>query len=178
MDRDRKFEEIKEAFKAEEDKLLRSGKTLFWDTEKGVFGTSSMDSCFKFFKEIGLEKYEKFIDLGCGDGRIVLIASLFTKAVGIEFDETLLAKGVELRDGLGLSCELIAEDYYSHDISGYDFVFMNPDQGFVWGMDNKLSLELTGELYVYNDVFVPNVLKEVKKYRYGGPMPIVKYVKE
>lgn len=177
-DREQEFKEIKRMYKLYESELLSEGKNLFWTTEKGIFGTSSMDSCYQLFEEIGLEDYKRFIDLGCGDGRIVLIASLFTKATGIEHDKKLVKKAIEIRDRLGLECELIAGDYMKQDLSKYDILFINPDKGFMWGLDNKLSKELKGEIYVFNEIFYPNILKKGRKYWYGGTMPIVKYTKE
>jgi len=178
MDRETKFSEIKQAYKLQESELLGEGKNLFWNTEKGIFGTSSMDSVFALFKEIKLDGYKRFLDLGCGDGRVALIASLFTETVGIEYDEKLVRVAEEIKDKLGLTCEFVVGDYMEHDISQYDIVFINPDKGFLWGLDNKLSAELRGELYVYNEVFAPAALKKGKKFWYGGAMPIVKYTNE
>jgi len=83
------------------------------------------------------------LDLGSGDGKIVLIASLFTKsAAGIEFDEELVKKGIEIRDKLGLKCDLICADYMEHDFSQYDILFINPDKSFHHGLEEKLLREM------------------------------------
>jgi hypothetical protein len=177
MDRDKMFEEILDVYSEHEKELQQQGKNLYWDTDKGIFGTSRMRAVYEFFKKIKLEKYKNFLDLGSGDGRIVLIASLFTKATGIEFDLKLHRKAEEIKRRLGLDCTFIKGDYMQQDISQYDIIFINPDKGFIWGLDNKLSLELKGELYVYNEVFQPNALKKGKKFWAMGS-PIVKYTNE
>ncbi|MFC1723489.1 class I SAM-dependent methyltransferase [Nanoarchaeota archaeon] len=174
---DEEFLEIKKAYKIHESDLLDKGKNLFWTTDKGMFGTSNMDTVFGFFKEIGLGKYKKFLDLGCGDGRIVLIASLFTDAVGIEYDKELVGKAQEMRDKLGMDCRFIAGDYMKHDIGQYDVVYINPDKGFLWGLDNKLSSDLSGDLFVYNEIFKPNALEKKEKH-WNGEFPVVHYVNE
>ena len=132
-----------------------------------------MDNIFDFFKEIGLQNYRHFLDLGCGDGRVVLVASLFTKASGIEFSGELIKVAETIRDDLGIDCDLIAGDYLDHDLSGYDIIFINPDHGFK-ELEEKLSRELKGPLFVYNEIFSPALLKKCRKYWYRQTA-IVKY---
>jgi SAM-dependent methyltransferase len=175
-DQDEKFLKIKQAYSDFEQHLKDTGIGLVYDTEKGIYGTTSIDNIFRFFKEIKLQDYSDFIDLGCGDGRVVLVASLFTKAAGIEFSKELIEAAIEIRDRLHLNCELIAADYMEHDISKYDIVFMNPDQEFK-ALETKLNTELKGPLFIYNELFAPNTLKKGRKYWYGQ-IPIIKYEKE
>ena len=40
-------------------------------------GPSGTQDIYDFFVKIKLERYKNFIDLGSGDGKVVLIASLF-----------------------------------------------------------------------------------------------------
>ena len=173
---DQQFQDIKQAFKQLEDSLKQSGKGLVYRTEKGIYGTTNLDAIFKFFKEIGLQNYKHFLDLGCGDGRVVLIASLFTKSTGIEFDEELVSIAREISEQLSLDCELITGDYLEHDITKYDIVFMNPDHEF-GPLNEKLKEELQGPLFIYNNIFAPDNLKKGKSF-WPSQVPIIKYAKE
>jgi 16S rRNA G1207 methylase RsmC len=154
------FELIKKEYKSFYESLLKKGTPPVWETEKGIFGTSSLDNVFELFQDIHLEKYKSFIDLGSGDGCVVLVASLFTKAAGIEFDRELHKKAVAIRDKLNLKAELVQGDFLEHDLGKYDIIFINPDQGFHKGLGQKLQREMKGELLVYNFVFQPYNLKK------------------
>ncbi len=173
MDIPGKFEAIKAEYAKLESSLKKSGKGVVYDTEKGIYGTTNLDNIFKFFKEINLESCRNFIDLGCGDGRVVLVAALFTKATGIEYDAELIAVAKNIQKKLGIDCELVQGDYLEQDISGYDIVFMNPDHSF-GELDKKLKDELKGRLFIYNEIFAPDVLKKGKKYWYGQ-IPVIEY---
>jgi SAM-dependent methyltransferase len=175
QDIDAKFHEIKLAYAELERKLKDSGKGLVYRTDKGIYGTTNLDAIFKFFKEIGLQNYRSFLDLGCGDGRVVLVAALFTEASGIEFDAELVFLGRQIRDGLGIGCELKVGDYLTADISNYDVVFMNPDHEF-GPLDTKLKKELRGPLFIYNEIFAPAMLKKGKKY-WPSQVPVITYTK-
>tara|TARA_Y100000310_G_scaffold343345_1_gene450519 strand:+ start:832 stop:1380 length:549 start_codon:yes stop_codon:yes gene_type:complete len=174
VDRDKKFKEIKKAYDDYYKGLVKLGKPLVRDTKVGIWGVSISDNVYNFFKDIHLEKYDYFLDLGSGDGKVVLIASLFTKAGGIEFDKELFDASIEIRDKLGVDCSLIHDDFFKHDWSKYDVAFINPDQGFHKGVEDKLLNEFKGTLIVYNFVFEPRFLKKGKKYWYDQT-PITVY---
>ncbi len=162
MGRQAIFERIKKEYKEFYNSLLKKGRVPVWDTKKGIFGTSNIGNVFELFKQIELEKYNHFIDLGSGDGSVVLVASLFTKAIGIEFDKKLHEKAVEIRNKLKLDVELVCGDFLEHDLSKYDPLFINPDQGFHKGLGQKLQKEMKGTLLVYNFIFTPHNLKKGK----------------
>lgn len=173
---DFRFQDIKDAYAEFEHGLKESGRGLVYRTEKGIYGTTNLDNIFKFFREINLQNFRHFLDLGCGDCRVVLVAALFTKATGIEFDSELVGYGRKIKDSLGISCELIVGDYLGHDLSQYDIIFMNPDHEFR-ELDAKLRAELKGPLFVYNEIFAPNTLKKGRKF-WAGQIPIVKYTND
>jgi len=175
-EKDIKFRQIKQAYLELEKELKESGKGLVYDTEKGIYGTSGLDNIFRFFNEIELQSYRHFLDLGSGDGRVVLIASLFTRATGIEYDAELSRIAEGIRDRLGLDCELIRGDYLEHGLSEYDVLFMNPDHCF-GKLDVKLKREMRGVLFIYNEIFAPDLLKKGKKY-WLGQLPVIKYTNE
>ncbi len=73
----------------------------------------------------GLKAGEKMFDLGSGDGRIVVMAARKFKAdaTGVEFDDSLCRRSVELIRSLGLSStahiihgDLTKQDYASADL--------------------------------------------------------------
>lgn len=157
------------------DKLVMSNfRMLVRDTEKGIWGPANIGACFRLFKKIGLKG--GFIDLGSGDGRIVLVASLFGSATGIEFSPGLVKVGEEIRDKLGLKASFITGDFLKYDLSKYDVIFINPDTGFENGLEDKLLKEMKPGacLYVYNEIFLPRFLKKGKTY-HVGLAPIIVY---
>ena len=169
-----KFELIKKTYKEFYDSLLRKGELLVRDTEKGIWGITTADDAFAFFKDIKLDRYKNFIDLGSGDGIVVMIASLFTKATGIEFDEELHKKAVEIKERLELDVNLKCKDFFEEDLSKYDIIFINPDQGFHKGLEDKLIKELKGRLFVHQKIFQPRFLKKGKTY-WINQTPIIEY---
>ena len=165
-----KFRQIKAEYDKFYRDFLKKGQLPMGDTEAGFWGTAATDDIMELFRKIHLEKFESFIDLGSGDGKVVLIASLFTKAAGIEFDKDLHAKAVEIREKVGISAEraeLICGDFLKHDLSKYDIVFINPDKSFDRGLEEKLKKELKGILLVYNMVYAPDSMKKDKTYWLG-----------
>jgi len=170
------FKKIDLAYTKFEAKLKAQGKQLVWETEKGIYGAAPCKRLFTFFKKIGLENFKRFIDLGSGDGRAVMIASLFTEASGIEADEELLAVGQRIRHELGLQCHFIQGDFLEQDLSEYDILFINPDQGFQKGLDEKLLKEMNGTLYVHNNIFLPEKLKKGKSTWVDG-VAIIQYTR-
>jgi len=150
------------------------------DTEKGFWGASITEHLYEFFKKINLQNYKNFLDLGSGDGKVVLIASLFgLKATGIEFDNDLIKKSKKIRDELKLKADFIQSDFLKHDISQYSVIFVNPDKGFERGLEDKLikNMNPKAKLIVYNQIFLPRFLKKGKTYWFDQ-VPITIYTNE
>ncbi|MFC1728039.1 class I SAM-dependent methyltransferase [Nanoarchaeota archaeon] len=154
------FEKIKKEYSDFEDSLIKQGKKPMRDTGFGFWGCTILDEVYEFFKKINLGKYKHFLDLGSGDGRVVLIASLFTKATGIELDKELFEKSIELNKKLGLNGEFIHDDFMGVDLSGYDFLYIFPDKCFYMAFEDKLKKELSGVLAVCNETFLPTFLRK------------------
>ena len=156
-----RFIQIKDEYNNFYNELLRQGKINCRDTGIGLWGCSSPDAIFAFFKEIKLERFNHFLDLGSGDGIVVLIASLFTNAKGIEFDKELHDKAIEIKDNLNMEAEFENKDFNNALLSGYDIIFINPDTSFTRNsVEKKLLHEMKGILAVYNNIFSPNYLKK------------------
>ncbi|HLD33534.1 MAG TPA: class I SAM-dependent methyltransferase [Candidatus Nanoarchaeia archaeon] len=166
--------QIKQAYSEFDSAQRKARPTLVRDTGKGIWGPSSVDNVYELFQKINLKQYKNFLDIGCGDGRVVLVASLFTSAIGIEFDKELVDAGNDIKKKLNLNAHLIQDDFYNHNFSKYDIIFTNPDTGFYNGMEDKLLKELNGLLLVYNHTFLPRFLKRGKTAWING-IPITEY---
>lgn len=162
--RKRRFNRIKKSYDEKDDAEVSIRGNVLKDTSYGFFVPSNMDKVFELFSMIELQKYRNFVDLGSGDGRIVLIASLFTKATGIESDSELHKESLEMMNKLGLKARFEQGDYMEHDISRYDAVYMYPDKKISPGLNKKLKKELKGELIIYTNMFLPKELetREIK----------------
>jgi len=99
-------------------------------TKVGYWAMSNPEQVFELFNRLNLKGFKSFVDLGSGDGVVVAVASLFTSADGIEADASLHSSAVEMRKRSGLKYGLKNADYLEEDLSGYDFIFMNPDNYF------------------------------------------------
>ncbi len=182
---EQKFQAINKAYDDYYRSLLSKGKLLVRDTDAGIWGYASASVCFEFFKKINLDKCKNFIDLGSGDGKVVAIASLFTNSIGIEADKELVDDSLKIKEGLVKHkiiqperCKLIKDDFLKqeYDLSKYDIIFINPDKLFTLEFEQKLVKELTGTLYIYNNIFAPKMLEKGKTH-WISQMPIITYTR-
>jgi len=156
-----KLKSIQIAYENFEEKAKKEKGARFWDTEVGIYGPTYTDLIFRFFCQLPIGAQAKFMDLGAGDGRVVLVASLFCKAFGIEYNKELVVESKRIAQEVGVTCELMQGDFLTLDISPYDFLFINPDQGFHKGLEEKLLKEMKPhqQLWVHNKIFLPERLK-------------------
>ncbi len=162
------FLKIKETYDNFHRFLLKNRMLPFKFTEKGVWGVTPIEETYRFFKKINLSKFNSFIDLGSGDGRVVLIASLFNLfSKGIEYDDWLVKVSKHIMENLKLrhfkNVEIVKSDFELHPISSYDVVFINPDRPFYRGLEEKIKKELKGILIVHGYEFQPYTLKKVNE---------------
>ena len=160
---------IKEEYGKLHDDLLKE-KRLIRPTDLGYSGSASAEVVFEFFKRIKLDKYSSFLDLGSGDGKVVLVASLFTKSTGIEIDRKLIKTAESIKKRLGIkNAEFIQGDFLDADISSYGIMFINPDQP-LYEIEKKLRNEMTGKqrLTVFGGLYKPLNLKLEKEYSIQG----------
>ena len=164
------FEQIKKEYDYFYRNLLRAGKLPLRSTGKGFWGGVIADEIYEAFKRIDLHKHKTFIDLGSGDGKAVLTAALFCeRAVGIEIDNELYQKSLELQRKLNIPNAIFYNnDIYDYSISGFDIVFVYPDSPMHRGMEKKLLNELTGKLLHYGHHFHPQNLKPQDRFLVNG----------
>jgi protein-L-isoaspartate O-methyltransferase len=130
-------------------------------TEKGFCVSSVSSEVFDLFRTIRLEQFKHFADLGSGDGKVAIIASLFTKSTGIEFDEELVKRSIQIKEKLGLqNLQFAKGDFLEEDLSAYDILFIYPDNPLI-RLEQKLLREFEGDLIVCGGIFLPEKL--VKK---------------
>ena len=104
---------------------------------------------YELFNKINLHKRSSLLDLGSGDGRVVLLASLFTKAAGYEANKYLVNIGKRVRKKFDLSASLRREDFMKADFSNYDVLFIYPDKDYNERLLRKIKGEFKGILIVY-----------------------------
>lgn len=164
------FERIKSEYDGFYKGLLRQGKLPLWSTGKGFWGGVIADEVYEAFRKINLHRHTSFIDLGSGDGKAVLIAALFCKrAVGIELDNSLFRKSLEMQKKLNIPNAIFHNsDFYDHSISEFDVVFTYPDTPMHRGLEKKLLNELRGKLLHYGHHFHPENLKVEERFSVNG----------
>src|SRR3989344_5672108 len=147
-----KFRQIESAYKEKDRESLRRGGGPLHPTSKGFWSPAIMAEVFEAFRKLGLDRYRNFLDLGSGDGRVVLIASLFVpRAEGIEIDPSLHAIAVSMAGKLGSSA-----------------AFRRPDTPLERGMERKLVKEMNGHLILSGDHFHPRTLVSLKSIIING----------
>lgn len=167
------FERIKSYYQQQDRALLAQGKLPMRSTDKGFWGVSNLDDVREFFEKKKFSKDTKFIDLGCGDGRVVLVASLYVNATGIEYDQELIQAARQAADELGIDVDFIQGDFKDIDFSEYDVLYSYADQN--WNtFKQQLQEQLTGELYCYHDTYHPDFLSK-QKITWVGQIPVFCY---
>jgi len=94
----------------------------------GMWVPSSMGTVHKMLQLAELQPGQKLVDLGAGDGRVVLLAArqFEANAVGVEIDplRALFANGLILLMGLRQRARVYYADVFNFDLTGADVVVM------------------------------------------------------
>jgi len=170
-----RYEMLKKEYDNFYNNLLSRGILPLRDTEKGFWGNAISDEIYETFKKINLQKNNTFIDLGSGDGKVVLLAALFCKrAIGIEIDNELFKKSLEMQKRLNIPNAIFYNsDFFDHSISEFDIVFVYPDKPMHRGLEKKLLNELRGKLIHYGHHFHPQNLKVEDSFYVNGSLVTV-----
>ncbi len=160
------FLKIKEAYDDFYRSLLRSGKLPMRETPAGFWGIAAADDIFSLFQKISLHTANRCIDLGSGDGKVALIASLFFKNVcGYELDIDLYQISQRFAQQLSLqNAQFYNADYHTINFSSADIVFIHPDKPFTGSFERKISTQCTGTFIVYGDHFLPKTLRKIHEF--------------
>ncbi len=167
------IEKVKQMYQTFEKYLLQNGIFLARDTGIGYWGVTHVDDLHEVFKQIELHKHQNFLDLGSGDGRAVLMASLFgVKATGVEADDWLINCALDIKRKLDLpnfaNVQFLKDDFMKMDLSKYDILYINPDKPFHRGLEQKLGRDLKGKLVVHGYEFLPTALEKEKEMTING----------
>ena len=156
------FTKIKQEYDNFYRELLKNGRLPMWSTPKGFWNAAVSDEVYEAFKKIKLHRFKNFLDIGSGDGKVVLIASLFCQnAEGIEIDNFLHKKSMEIQQKFNIkNAAFHNKDFFWHDFSKYDVLFLAPDAPLERGLENKLIKEMKGKLIHYGHHFHPRFLKK------------------
>lgn len=167
---DSTFNKIKKEYDDFYRSLFKRGRLPMWGTEKGFWNASASDEVYEMFKKIKLHKFKNFLDIGSGDGKIVLIAALFCKnAEGIEIDDFLHNKALQMQSKFGFeNVTFHNKDFFEHDFSKYDALFLAPDTPLERGLENKLAKEMRGKLIHFGHHFQPKDLKKENSFLVNG----------
>ncbi len=168
-------EMLKKAYHDFETYLLRNGIFLARNTGIGYWGVTHIDDLHKAFEEIEAHKHKQLIDLGSGDGRVVLMAAAMgVKATGIEADDWLTNCALDMKRKVKHpsmeNAQFFKEDFMKLDLSKYDLIYISPDKPFYRGLDQKLKKEAQGKVLVHGYEFQPSTLRKEKEIIVNGNM--------
>lgn len=146
-------------------------------TAKGIFGVSNLENVNNFLKQLKPNKNDVFIDLGSGDGRVNILASLYCDSIGIEFDKDLVVESNKHNKELNTSATFLEQDYESFDYSKANILFSFADHFFTPEFIEKLKKEFKGTLYIYQGIFTPDNITKGRTI-WINQTPIISYLFE
>lgn len=153
--------------------MERAGQVPYRLTAKGAWAYSGIDALHDFFLQLDLHRYRCLVDLGSGDGIVVCLAGLFTRAVGIEIDSTLCSLAGQAARDLGLSgrVDFIRSNFTGQKICSADCLYVYPDKP-IYGIESLLG-GWQGDLLVYGPHFAPARMKAVHRLQAGTERMVV-----
>lgn len=136
-------------------------------TALGMWACSDAGELWELFERLDLGAYRHLADLGSGDGRAVLLASLLTRATGLEADPSLVATSRGLAQELGLErASFLLGDFRQQDLTDFDLLFIYPDKPLDW-LSALLPPAWKGRLLVYGSGLRPPKLELLETLRVG-----------
>jgi SAM-dependent methyltransferase len=93
-----------------------------------VYVGTPYDVVSRMIKLAGVNKKEVVFDLGCGDGRMVILAALKhgCRGIGYDIDPERVSTGLEnvKRNGVGQLVKILQEDIFTVDLSAADVLLL------------------------------------------------------
>ncbi|MBT7903705.1 hypothetical protein HN587_07615 [Candidatus Woesearchaeota archaeon] len=145
----------------------------------GFWSYTDFEMIKELFGKIDIGKFSKIIDLGSGDGMVVMLASLWIDSVGVELDKKLFDDSIRIqkdiltelkKEKLRLKhAKLVNKNFLDVDLKEFDLIFLNPDNR-LYEIETKLRAEMnaTARLIVMNDLFLPLNLKLIETLNVKG----------
>lgn len=153
---------------------------LLWSwLTKTPFYPSQLKKLDKLFneKEIPIDSSTNFIDIGSGDGRIMIwAAKKGALAHGIEYNPflSLLTRVKTALKGLSKKVKVFNKDFKNHDYSNYNIVYMYLFPEHMNILKDKLFKELKPGSTIITNTFT---LEEVEPYKIVDKFYFYKIVK-
>ncbi|MFT4303644.1 MAG: rRNA adenine N-6-methyltransferase family protein [Candidatus Woesearchaeota archaeon] len=168
----KKFDKIKKLYDEFHINMLSKGRLMLKDTGRGYWGITPTTEIFELFQKTKLKTHKRFLDLGSGDGRAAIVASIFTNSTGIEFDNELHHFALEHAKKLNAKVKLINQDYMEHTLKNYDYIFIAPDNPISEDLENKLLQEMSNKakLIVYGPHYHPKELNKIETHDIKGSL--------
>jgi precorrin-6B methylase 2 len=164
---EKKLDNIRESYDKYYKGMLKNGELPFFSTKHGFYSSIPFYDIIVLLDKLKLEDCKSFIDLGSGDGKLVIMAALITKATGVENDVGIFRDSMRKKDELKSNAVFLFEDYINVDLSKYDVIFINPDRR-LHELEKKLRREMKGKLVVYGGLYEPLNLKLVNSFVLRG----------
>ncbi|MBK5113520.1 MAG: methyltransferase domain-containing protein [Candidatus Heimdallarchaeota archaeon] len=132
---------------------------LAWSTIKGApWSPTSKEKILKILTMASIKPNEIVYDLGCGDGRVLIMAAKHfnARAIGIEIDPIrfLWCKFRIRLLGLGDKVQVIYGDFFSKNLSNADIIICYLLQNTNDKLQAKLQAELHPQAKVISNKFV------------------------
>jgi cyclopropane fatty-acyl-phospholipid synthase-like methyltransferase len=134
-------------------KKLSSALVIF---QGPIFVRSEDDRLASMFELAKPKKGERIIDLGSGDGKILIeLAKRGLKAEGVEINSALVKESERAIKKLGLEkkVKVTRASFWDFDLSGFDLVFFYGMSHVMRRMEKKLLVELKPGARVVSNYF-------------------------
>jgi hypothetical protein len=161
QERNLAFSKVKTAYQHFYQRLkLLENSPPYRSTKSGMWATSAAEEIYRAFCHFELDQYRHVADLGSGDGIVVAIASLFTRATGYEIDEWLYQQSIKLSHALKLpKATFFRKDFLQANLTGYDLLYLYPDKP-LYELEERLLATWSGRLLVSGPHFPPRYLRK------------------
>lgn len=124
-------------------------------TRAGLWAPSDIDEVWEALHLLGAARCRHVADLGSGDGRVVLTASLLTQATGLEASRSMVDHSRGLAARLNLPRASFKQtSFWEEDLGQYDLIYTFPDKPLD-GLSQRLPPDWPGRLVVYGGRFLP-----------------------
>ncbi len=124
------------------------------------FVTTSSDTLKTVIELADVKENERVVDLGSGDGRVVIeFAKHGAMVEGYEIKEDLIKRSVERINALHLQKKVTIynESFWNIDISVYDVIYIYGMRSIMPKLENKLDAELRpGAKFISNIFRLPH----------------------